>query len=92
MEEKINVTTLAFLVGVTVQTISSWYKWKELSPNHELAKLLPDYTRGARNTRYWNKSDVWKLIEFKNSIPEGRNGIMGSVTQRYCKKNKHKEG
>lgn len=91
MDEKINVTTLAFLVGVTVQTISLWYKWKDTNPNHELAKLLPEYTRGERNTRYWNKSDVWKLIEFKQSIPEGRNGIMGSVTQKYVRKNKKED-
>ena len=85
--ELINVQTLSFLVGSSIQTISSWYRWKHENPDHELAKLLPEYTKiGNRNTRYWNKDDVWKLIEFKSSIPQGRNGVMGSVTQRYVKK------
>ena len=90
---KINVTTVSFLVGATVQTITMWYKWKSLHPDHELAKLLPDYTRGSRNTRLWDKADVWKLIEFKKSIPQGRNGLMGDVTQAYVKDNfRNKEG
>ena len=91
---KINVTTVAFLVGVTVQTVTSWYKWKELNPDHELAKLLPNYTRGTRNARLWDKADIWKLIKFKDSIPQGRNGLMGAVTQKYVNDNfrNRKEG
>ena len=85
--ELINIQTLSFLVGSSIQTISSWYRWKKENPEHELAKLLPEYTKiGNRNTRYWHKDDVWKLIEFKSSIPQGRNGVMGSVTQKYVKK------
>lgn len=84
---KINVTTVSFLVGVTVQTVTSWYKWKDLHPDHELAKLLPEYSRGERNARLWDKADIWKLIEFKKSIPQGRNGLMGDVTQKYTKDN-----
>jgi len=86
-ETKINVTTVAFLVGVSVQTVTSWYKWKDLHPDHELAKLLPKYIRGERNARLWDKADIWKLIEFKKSIPQGRNGLMGDVTQKYTKDN-----
>ena len=94
MQDKdlINVQALAFLVGSSIQTISSWYRWKRLHPEHELAKLLPEYqTIGNRNTRYWRREDVYKLVNFKNAIPQGRNGIMGDVTQRYCKSNKRNE-
>ena len=80
----IKLNELAFLVNVSVQTINSWYRWKSLHPEHEMAKLIPDYIRiGNRRTRYWKRSDVWKLIEFHASIPQGRNGIMGDVTQKY---------
>ena len=83
-EKMVNLNELALLVGVSVQTINAWYRWKRLHPEHEMAKLLPDFVRvGQRRTRYWKQSDVWKLIEFHTTIPQGRNGIMGDVTQRY---------
>ena len=89
-KDLINVQELSFLVGSSIQTISSWYRWKSLNPDHELSKLLPDYVRiGNKNTRYWNRQDVWELVKFKQSIPQGRNGIMGVVTQRYTRNSKH---
>ena len=88
-EKLLNLNEVAMLVGVSVQTINSWYRWKSLHPEHELTKLLPEFTRiGNRNTRYWNQSDVWKLLEFRSSIPQGCKGIMGDVTQRYYRKKK----
>lgn len=83
----LNVQELSMLIGSSIQTIGSWYRWKALNPEHELANLIPDFIRiGNRNTRYWNRSDVWKLLEFKQRIPQGRNGVMGAVTQKYVKK------
>lgn len=84
----LNVGEVSLLVGSSIQTITSWYKWKSLHPDHELTKFLPDYTRveGHRRTRYWKKEDVWMLRKFKENITQGRNGIMGDVTQKYCKK------
>ena len=88
MEDKLlNVTEVAVMVGSSIQTITSWYRWKDLNPDHELTKFLPDYTRiGNKRTRYWKKEDVALLTEFKNHIVQGRNGIMGEVTQKYCRK------
>lgn len=83
----LNAIEVAVLVGTSIQTLNSWYKWKRTHPEHELAKLLPDFERGDRRTRYWKSTDVWKIIEFKTNIPVGRNGIMGDVTQKYTKKN-----
>lgn len=90
MEEKlIRIEELAFFVGVSVQTINIWYRWKKLNPNHELAKLLPDFKQvGNRQVRYWKQSDVNSVIEFKRTIPRGKNGVLGEVTQKY--KNKEK--
>lgn len=81
-EQLIRIEEVALLIQSSVQTINNWYRWKKLNPNHELAKLLPDYIQsGSRQTRYWKKSDIIALTIFKNSIPHGRNGILGDITQ-----------
>lgn len=94
-ERMLTAVEVACMIGTSVQTISTWYRWKNLNPDHERAKLLPDYERiGNKHTRYWKQSDVWKLIQFKSTISQGRYGIMGDVTQLYCKtnyRNKKKE-
>lgn len=88
-DELLNVQKVATLIDSSVPTISSWYRWKRANPDHEFAQKLPDFERhGAHKARYWKYSDIPKLIDFKNSIPQGRNGVMGSITQRYVKKSK----
>lgn len=83
----LKIEELAVRIGSSVPTISSWYRWKRLHPEHEMAQLLPDFVRkGPHGTRNWYESDVAGVIEFKNSIPQGRNGLMGDVTQKYVKK------
>ena len=80
---KIKIEERAMRIDSSVQTINNWYKWKRLNPDNELASLLPEYIQdGARQTRYWNTEDIWKMIEFKQHIIRGRNGVMGDVTQR----------
>ena len=86
-ERLLKIEELALLLGVSTHTINIWYRWARENPDSEYAKLIPAYNQmGTRQTRYWNQSDVWKLIEFRNSIPKGRNGVMGTVTQRKNKK------
>ena len=80
-EKKLRIEEVAFMVGVSTQTINNWYRWKKLNPNHEMAKLLPDYVQeGKRQIRFWKQSDIWTLKEFKTSIPHGKNGILGEIT------------
>lgn len=91
--KRLSVAELAVAIGSSVPTISSWYRWKRENPDNDYAKLLPDFVRcGAHRARYWNISDIPRLIEFRNSIPQGRNGIMGSVTQKYCKNSRWNKG
>lgn len=87
-EEKLcKIEEVALIVGVSTQTINIWYRWKKNHPDHDLASLLPDFIQsGTRQTRYWKQSDCWSLIKFKQSIPHGRNGILGDTTQKYIKK------
>ena len=89
----LNVAELAAAIGTSVPTISMWYRWKRQNPDNEYAKILPDFFRGgAHRTRFWHMSDIPKIIEFKNAIPQGRNGVMGSVTQKYYKNSRWNKG
>lgn len=89
-ERYLKIEEVALTIGSSVQTVNNWYRWKKLHPEHEFASLLPDYFQsGTRKTRYWNAEDVWKLIEFKKTIPQGRHGILGDVTQKGVRKKKN---
>jgi len=88
-EQMLRIEEVALLIGSSAQSINNWYRWKKINPEHELAKLLPDYIQeGPRQIRFWKKSDVWSITEFKNSIPHGRNGILGDITQKKSRREK----
>lgn len=81
---------VAYLIGISVETLDLWYKFKKENPDNEYAKILPDITyKEDGRLRYWKDDDVLRLAEFKASIPKGRNGVLGSVTRRYVKNSKH---
>ena len=89
----IRVEEMAVRLGISVPTINSWYRFKKENPDNEFAKLIPEFERhGAHRERCWREEDVEKLAFFKSAIPQGRNGIMGSITQRYVKKDKSETG
>lgn len=90
----LKVEELALMIGVSVHTINNWYRWKAAHPENEMAKLLPDYFQdGARQTRYWKQSDVFSIIQFHKSVPKGRNGFLGDITQKaWRKKQAEKKG
>lgn len=91
MNNKLNITEVAVLINRSTQTINMWYKWKKENPDNEYAKLLPDYEQdGERQIRYWDREDIWKLIQFGEKLPRGRNGFMGDITQKYIKKEEDK--
>lgn len=82
----LRIEEVAVLVGVSVKTINNWYAFKKAKPHSMYAKMIPDFVQvGARQARYWDKSSINKLIEFKQNLPRGRNGAMGCVTQKYLK-------
>ena len=83
----LRIEEVAVLCGVSVQTINNWYRFKRENPDNEYAKLIPDYiTVGGREQRFWDKADVNSLIVFKDRMPKGCKGVMGSVTQKYVKR------
>lgn len=82
----LTIEQVAVTCGVSVQTLNNWYRFKRENPTNEYAKLLPNYiTIGGHGQRFWDKSDLPALLAFKNNMPKGCKGVMGSVTQRYVK-------
>ena len=91
-KELLKIEEVALIVGVSYHTINTWYRWKRLHPDHELAKLLPDFIqKGNRQTRYWSQADVWSIVAFKERLPRGRNGILADVTQKYIRNRTKKD-
>lgn len=87
----LTIEEVAVSTGVSVQTINIWYRWRKQNPEHERAKMLPEPIQAKpRQTRFWEPQDVMKLIEFKNTVKTGRDGIMGQITQKYVKKKEKK--
>lgn len=83
----LRIEEVAILCGVSVQTVNNWYKFKRENPDNEYARLLPEYvTLEGHGQRMWHKTDINALIEFKQKVPKGCRGVMGSVTQKYVKK------
>lgn len=83
-EQLLTIEQVGAYIGRSRVTIQYWYKWKEQNPDHELAQLLPDYIQSSkRGTRYWKASDIWKLIEFRQKVPQGRGGIMRESIDKY---------
>lgn len=83
----LKIEEVAVLCGVSVQSVNNWYRFKRENPDNEFARLLPEYkTLEGSRQRIWDKSDISALIDFKQKMPKGCKGVMGSVTQRYVKK------
>jgi hypothetical protein len=86
MRTYLKIEEVAVAVGVSVQSINNWYRFKKENPDNEYAQMLPEYTQiGNRGQRFWDKADLTKLLNFKRAMPKGCKGVMGSVTQKYVK-------
>lgn len=89
MNQKLRVEEVAIILGCSINTINSWYRFKAHEPDNEFAKMLPEFEREGNNKRgkrLWKQADIKKFVEFQKSRPIGRNGVMGDITQRYVKK------
>ena len=84
MEDRlIKLEEVAFMVGVSTKTINTWYAFKKKYPDNEYSQMLPAFERiGTNSTRYWHLANIYKLKEFKDIIPKGRNGILGEITHK----------
>ena len=85
-EKLFTATETACILGIVVPTLNRWYLFKKENPDNEWAQKIPDYIKLSDNEkaqRFWKESDIWRLRDFAEHFPRGRNGVMGSVTQRY---------
>ena len=85
-ERLYTATETACALGIVVPTLNRWYLFKKENPDNEWAQKIPDYIKlsdNAKAQRYWTESMIWRLRDFAENFPRGRNGVMGSVTQRY---------
>jgi len=88
MLRKMKIEEVAIRVGVSVQTLNRWYKFKKDHPDDETSKLIPNYTKKKTRSgfvRLWTEDDVWKLVQFKLQIKPGRTGKMGKYEGRGTK-------
>lgn len=92
MSKLYKAVEVALLLDISVPTLNNWYKFKRYYPDNEMSKLLPQPIQQTnRQTRYWKEEDIPDMIKFKSNIVEGRNGFMGSITQKYAKYKKEKK-
>lgn len=82
-EMMVGAEEMARAIGVSVQTLKSWYKFKKANPDNELATILPEASRGKRNKILFCRCDEAKLVSFRKSIRHGCYGMMGDITQKY---------
>lgn len=88
VENKDEKTLNAFMVctklGVSVQTLSNWYRYQKSGNNDTGLPLLPAYFQeNIHSIRLWSLNDVDQLLEFKRCLGRGRGGKMGSWNARY---------
>jgi len=90
----LKIEEVAMRVGVSVQTLNRWYKYKKDNPKDAMAKLIPAYKKVKHPTgfmRVWQMDDVYKLIEFRANVVPGRCGKMGAYKGKGTKNGKNKE-
>lgn len=79
----INAEDLGKILGVKPNRFRPWYNWY-LSPEYKkpdnFPKLPPFIVIGR--CRYWKKSDIPALEEFKNALGRGKGGVMGEYNAR----------
>lgn len=94
MEEKLySIEEVAVTIGVSYRTLCNWYSFKRKYPDDEWSKKLPEYQLGGtrKTKRLWKESDLEKLKEFRDTLPRGRNGVLGKVTQVWYYNKKERE-
>ena len=85
----LKIEEVAVRVGVSTQTINRWYKFKRERPKDKASRLLPAYkvAKSEKNlpVRLWKEDDINKLIQFRDNVTRGRDGIMGQYKGKGTK-------
>ena len=87
------IEEVAVRLGVSVQTLNRWYKFKRTNPKDDMSRHLPMYKKVKHTTgfvRIWTDTDLEKLVEFKQLVKRGRTGKMGEYKGKGPKNGKKK--
>ena len=84
--EKLTAMKVCQQLDIAPQTLNNWYKWyssSEFKKPEGMPELPPYEQAGPRAPRFWSEEAVEQLRVFKEWIPKGRGGVMGSYTARF---------
>ena len=91
----LKIEEVAMRVGVSVQTLNRWYRYKKDNPKDDMSKAIPMYKKEKTSygfVRLWQMDDVAKLIEFRTKVVPGRCGRMGIYKGKGTKNGEKKTG
>lgn len=81
----ISINRTAMELDVSPQTIRRWYKWWE-SPEMEKPGdlyLPPYHYKDRRGTKFFLKTDLFHLKEFRNKLQTTHRGVMAEFNAAY---------
>lgn len=84
-DDYISISQVAYLLDSSNMSIVRWYKWWE-SPEFEKPEdlvLPPYYYLNRRRTKYFKKSDISILKEFKIKLATTHRGCMADFNNAY---------
>jgi hypothetical protein len=83
--EYVSINRAGMMLDVSSQTIRRWYKWWECPEIKKPEDLsLPQYYyKDRRKTKFFKKSDIPALKEFKNKLQTTHRGIMSEFNAAY---------
>lgn len=83
--KKYTANKIAQFLDISVPTLNSWYAFYsgDQFEKPEGMPPLPAFEQeGPHRPRYWDEDALYDLKKFKEWIPRGRAGVMGSLNAR----------
>lgn len=84
-DDYISISDVAYVIGVSIQTVKRWIKWYE-SPEFDKPDdlVLPEYYfMDKRQTKYFKKSDIGVFKDFKIKLASTHWGVMADFNSAY---------
>lgn len=82
--KNLNAFTVCNKIGIGLQTLANWYRYKKSgNVDPELPELPEYYQLNSHSVRLWSLNDIEKLILFKQKLGRGRAGKMGDWNAKF---------
>lgn len=81
----ISIGKASVMVDVSVTTITRWYKWWESTEIEKPADLIlpPYYYKDRRKTKFFKRSDIVHLEDFRDKVQTVHRGVMANFNASY---------